>query len=208
MNTQTRLRVGIYSRVSTGDQDSTNQLNQLREFVQRQNWDLVTEYVDQGVSGTKSGNLRPEFARMMKDASQKKFDLLLFWSLDRLSREGVSQTLDYLNRLSSWGIGFRSFTEQYLDSCGIFKDAVLAILACVAKQERIRISERTKAGLERAKRNGKKLGRPLGHRNPENPLAGKIRELRAAGVSVRAVARQLGISNGLAAKFRPESCFA
>lgn len=66
---------------------------------------------------------------MMKDASQRKFDLLLFWSLDRLSREGVSQTLDYLNRLQSWGAGFRSFSEPYLDSLGVFKDAVLAILA-------------------------------------------------------------------------------
>ncbi len=105
------LRVGIYSRVSTDKQDSENQLVQLREFATRQGWQLTTEYIDQGQSGSKSGNSRPEFAQMMKDTSQRKFDLLLFWSLDRLSREGVSQTLDYLNRLSSWGVGFRSFSN-------------------------------------------------------------------------------------------------
>jgi DNA invertase Pin-like site-specific DNA recombinase len=86
-------------------------------------------------------------------------DLVLFWSLDRLSREGVLQTLNYLNRLSSYGVGYRSFTEQYFDSCGIFREAVIAILATVAKQERLRISERTKAGLESARRKGVPLGR-------------------------------------------------
>jgi len=86
-------------------------------------------------------------------------DLVLFWSLDRLSREGVLQTLNYLNRLSSYGVGYRSFTEQYFDSCGIFREAVIAILATVAKQERLRISERTKARLESARRKGVPLGR-------------------------------------------------
>src|SRR5258706_16193145 len=96
---------------------------------------------------------------MFQDASQRRFDLALFWSLDRLSREGVLQTLNYLNRLVSHGVGYRSFTEQYFDSCGIFKDAVIAIMATVAKQERIRISERTKAGLDAARRKGVPLGR-------------------------------------------------
>jgi len=73
---------------------------------------------------------------MFKAASQRKFDVLLFWSLDRLSREGVLETLQHLNRLTSHGVNYRSFTEQYFDSCGIFKDAVISILATVAKQER------------------------------------------------------------------------
>jgi DNA invertase Pin-like site-specific DNA recombinase len=84
----------------------------------------------------------------------------LFWSLDRFSREGALATLKYLEQLGSYGVGFRSYSEQYLDSCGIFKDAVLSILATVAKQERILKSDRTKAGLARARREGRIGGRP------------------------------------------------
>ena len=81
---------------------------------------------------------------MMTAASRREFDLVLFWSLDRFSREGVLATLQYLQRLTSYGVGWRSFTEQYLDSCGIFRDAVLSILATIAAQERVRISERVR----------------------------------------------------------------
>jgi DNA invertase Pin-like site-specific DNA recombinase len=196
MKTQNSISVAIYSRVSTDKQDSENQLAQLREFAARQHWQISTEYIDQGVSGSKAGSTRPEFARMMQDASQKKFDLLLFWSLDRLSREGVSQTLAYLNQFDSWKIGFKSFTEQYLDSLGLFKDAILALLATLAKQERIRISERTKAGLQAAKRRGVKLGRqPI-----SNELASRIRSIRATGIGVRETARQLNVSHTLVSR--------
>lgn len=88
---------------------------------------------------------------MFKDASQGKFDVLLFWALDRLSREGVLETLQHLNRLRSYGVGDRSFTEQYFDSCGSSR-TVIAIVATVAKQERVRISQRVRAGLEMAGR--------------------------------------------------------
>src|SRR5436309_893202 len=110
-------RVAIYSRVSTKDkgQDVENQLRQLRDFCQRQGYVIVGEYGDQA-SG-KSGD-REQFQAMFTAASRKEFDILLFWSLDRLSREGVYETLTYLQRLTSYGIGYRSYTEQYLDSCG------------------------------------------------------------------------------------------
>jgi len=85
---------------------------------------------------------------------------VLFWALDRFSREGVLPTLHHLQRLDSWGVAWRSYTEQYLDSTGIFKDAVVSIMATIAKQENIRRSERILAGLARAKRNGSRLGRP------------------------------------------------
>jgi DNA invertase Pin-like site-specific DNA recombinase len=136
---------------STADQDNENQLRQLRDFCQRQDWELVTEYVDIA-SGGKAD--REQFNRMFQDASQRRFDLLLFWSLDRLSREGALETLQYLQRLTANGVAYRSFTEQYLDSLGPFREAVLAILAVIAKQEHIRLSERTKAGLGKAKAHG------------------------------------------------------
>src|SRR4029077_3597645 len=113
--------------------------------------------------GTGSTDERTAFQAMFKDASQRKFDLLLFWASDRLSREGVLETLQHLSRLTSYGVGYRSFTEQYFDSCGIFKDAVIAIIATVAKQERVRISLRVRAGLEVARAKGKRIGRPFAH---------------------------------------------
>ena len=182
------MKTAIYARVSTKDkgQDTLNQLAQLREFAGKQGWTIFAEYVDQE-SGAKSD--RSEFQRMFQDASRRRFDALLFWSLDRLSREGVLETLQHLNRLTSYGVAYRSFTEQYFDSCGIFKDAVISILATVAKQERVRLSERTKAGLAIARSKGRQIGRP---RLAVEPA--EIARLQAQGHSLRAIGRSLGIS--------------
>jgi DNA invertase Pin-like site-specific DNA recombinase len=177
----------IYGRVSTSKQDTENQLAQLREFAKTQSWQIVQEYVDVE-SGSKSD--RPEFQRMFHDASQRKVDLVLFWALDRLSREGVLATLQHLNRLESYGVGFRSFTEPYFDSCGVFKDAAIAIMATLAKQERVKRAERTKAGLAIARAKGKTLGRPKTLTATRSDVA----RLRASGKSFRYVARELGIS--------------
>ena len=106
---------------------------------------------------------------------------------DRLSREGVLPTLQHLQRLTAYGIGYRSYTEQYFDSCGIFRDAVIAIIATVAKQERIRISERVRAGLSTARNKGKRLGRPKVFVS-----RARIESLRQEGLSWREIAEQLG----------------
>lgn len=153
------MKIAIYTRVSTGKQDTENQAVQLREFAQRQHWDVVAEFTDV-VSGTKGERDRPQFKRMFESASKREFDLVLFWALDRFSREGVLPTLHHLQRLDSYGVAWRSFTEQYLDSTGLFKDAVISIMATIARQENVRRSERIRAGLDRAKANGKRLGRP------------------------------------------------
>ncbi len=151
------LAVAIYSRVSTTKQETENQLAQLRDFARKQGWEIVAEYSDEA---TGKHSDRADFQKMFSDASTRQFDLLLFWSLDRLSREGALETLQHLNRLTGYGVQWRSLTEQYLDSTGVFREAVISILAVVAKQERIRLSERTRAGLERARTAGKSLGRP------------------------------------------------
>jgi DNA invertase Pin-like site-specific DNA recombinase len=184
------MRVSIYARCSTKDrgQDTENQLVQLRSFAATQGWTIWREYVDYE-SG--SHDDRPQFQQMFQDASKRSFDVLLFWSLDRLSRQGVLETLQHLQRLTGYGIGYRSFTEQYLDSCGIFRDAVIGILAVIAKQERVRISERTRAGLASARAKGKTLGRP---RVTVDTV--EVRRLRDAGHSFRAISRQLGIAVG------------
>lgn len=153
------MRVAIYTRVSTKDkgQDVLNQLLQLREFCSRQSWSIVHEYEDQVTGKTDS---RPGLQKMFLAASRREFDLVLFWSMDRLSREGALATLQHLQRLADHNVNFRSFSEPYIDSCGALGPAIISILACLAKQEAIKISERTKAGLARVRAEGKTLGRP------------------------------------------------
>jgi len=165
--------VAIYARVSTGDQDSENQLRELRAFVGKQGWTLNEEFIDVASGGRAD---RPRF-------------LVLVWSLDRLSREGTSATLGYLERLEGWGVGFRSYSEQYLDTTGIFRDVVISLLATLAKQEKIRIGERTKAGLARAVAAGKKLGRPGYNERQKN----KASVMRNEGKTLGEISKYLGI---------------
>ena len=129
---------------------------------------------------------------MWVDVAKHRFDLLLFWPLDRLTREGTYKTLTYLRRLTDSGVKFKSYTEQYIDSLGVFGEAIIGVLAAVATQERIRISERTKAGLARTRAQGTRLGRPV-----KTVDLRKARKLRAAGMSFREIARKLRVSPAL-----------
>jgi DNA invertase Pin-like site-specific DNA recombinase len=185
-------RVAIYARVSTRDrQETLNQLAQLREFCRRQGWQVVTpEYIDHE---TGSVATRTSFQEMLLHASQRRFDVLLFWALDRLTREGTLATLQYLERLTSYQVGYKSFTEPYLDSCGTFKDVVISVLATMAKQERLRIGERVRAGLQRARSQGKRLGRPPLREVTRQDVA----ELRKERARTRAPFRTLATKYGL-----------
>ena len=98
---------------------------QLREFAAKNKWDVFREYTDYE-SGSKAD--RVEFQRMFADASKRRFDLVLFWALDCLSREGVLETLTHLNRLTACGVDYKSYTEQYFDSCGIFRTWLFPLL--------------------------------------------------------------------------------
>lgn len=180
------MKAAIYARVSTGHQDAHNQIRKLREFAAAAGHQLVAEYIDQ--ESAKTAN-RPQFRALFAAAARRDFDLVLFWSLDRFSREGVLETLQHLQRLNSYGVNWRSYTEQYLDSCGIFREAVLSILATIAKQERIRLSERTVAGLQRARAQGKRIGRPAAIVD-----ARQIEKWKARGVSLADIARRAGVS--------------
>src|SRR3954447_6653385 len=182
MPKKTHKRIAIYGRVSTDDgrQDATNQLIELREFADRSGWKIAHEYVDKASGKTAE---RPQFRRMFEDAAKRRFDLVLFWALDRLSREGVSETLNHLNKLTAYGVDWRSYQESYLDSCGPFKDVVISLMATLAKQERLRISDRTKAGLNRARRQGKVLGRPR-----VDVDVNRLRALQQQGFSLRQIA--------------------
>jgi DNA invertase Pin-like site-specific DNA recombinase len=184
------MRVALYARVSTKDkQDTENQLRQLRQFAASQRWKVVQEFVDR-TSGKRSD--RERFQKVFTATSRREFDILLFWSLDRLSREGTVETLNHLQRLTSYGVNYRSFTELFLDSTGIFKEAVIGILAAVAKQERARLSERTIAGLERARAQGRVGGRPRAEDDPK--VMHEFRKLKRAGLSVRRIAEEMKVS--------------
>src|SRR6516225_10041870 len=156
------MRVALYGRVSTDDkgQDPENQLTQLRAWCANAGHDIVAEYVDQE-SGRKGPERRKQFAALFEDASRRKFDCVLFWALDRFSREGMVPTILHLQRLSAYGVAFHSYTEAHLATDNeLVRNILLATLASLAKIEAQKISERTKAGLERARAMGKRLGRP------------------------------------------------
>ena len=187
------MRCLIYSRVSTADQHYENQITQLTEYANKQGW-TVTEVKTDTASGSKSMEDRQGLKEVFQLAHKKKFDILLFWSLDRFSREGSRKTLEYLTTLDSYGIQWHSFTEQYISSLGIFADAIISLLSCLAKQERVRISERTKAGLERVKAQGIRLGRPAV--KPE--VVQRAKDLRAKGISYSAIGKEMHLSKARA----------
>jgi DNA invertase Pin-like site-specific DNA recombinase len=182
------MRVAIYCRVSTKDkgQDTANQLQQLKAFSAQQGWTVVRVF-EETASGRKGESGREALREVFKEAAARKWDLLVFWSLDRLSREGTFQTMKYLNRLSEMGIGYRSYREEYINTTGIFGDVLIALLSTLAKQEAIRVSERTKAGLERARSQGRVGGRPRTSITKEQVL-----RLHKKGMSLTAIGNELG----------------
>ena len=187
-------RVALYLRVSTREkgQDIDNQRLQLRGLCQAQGWQIVSEYEDHD-SGGKSD--RRQFRQMLQDASTRKWDLVVFWALDRFTREGTLATLKYLELLESYGVRWRSLTEPWIDSVGPFRDVVISLLASLAKQERIRIQERVRAGLDRARSNGTKSGKPIGR--PRVVVdRDQVVALRRDGLSWSQIATRMGVSQG------------
>ncbi len=179
----------IYSRVSTTDQTTDNQILQLTEYAEKQGWTIAAVKTDV-CSGSKSADERTGLKEVFDLARKRRFDILLFWSLDRLSREGTKETLEYLSRLDNYKVKWHSYTEEYISSLGIFADAIISLMACLAKQERLRISDRTKAGLQRAVSQGKTLGRP----KVDPDIDEKALDLRKSGMSYAGIARELNIS--------------
>ncbi len=149
-------KVALYVRVSTDKQELENQERQLIPFCEKSGWVVYDIYRDV-MSGKEEK--RPGFDRLFQDARKKLFDIILFWDLSRFIRSGTLFTLVRLKELENLRIRWKSYQEPYLDSGGDFSDIVISVIATVAKMERDKISERTKAGLERAKARGVQLGR-------------------------------------------------
>jgi DNA invertase Pin-like site-specific DNA recombinase len=156
-------RVALYVRVSTTEQDTGRQEDDLRIEVLRAGNESVSVVYRDTMSG---GVIRPGFQEMMADARQHKFDKLRVWSLDRFSREGVLKTLTHLKRLADLGIEFSSLAEPILDTSDeMTRDIVLSIIAAIAESYRRRVRENTISGLKRAVANGKTLGRKKGSKD-------------------------------------------
>ena len=156
------MKAAIYCRVSTDKQEAENQLIQLREYCKKKDYSVFKEYIDI-ISGKE--NSRPNYDLMFLDAHKRLFDLVIFWDLSRFSRSGTLYTLQKLKELENLGVNWESYNEPYFRSVGEFKDVVVSIISTIAKIEREKISERTKAGLRRIRAQGKKLGRPKGKKD-------------------------------------------
>jgi DNA invertase Pin-like site-specific DNA recombinase len=179
------MRSAIYARVSTLDQEPENQLQELRRYVAARGWTAV-EYVDRGVSGAK--DRRPALDQLLADARRRRFDVLVCWRLDRLGRN-LKHLVTLLEELQALGIAFVSLNEG-IDATTPAGKLQMHILAAIAEFERSRIAERVKAGLQRAKAEGTRLGRPRKARLPIVVPGGSVREAaRAWGVSKSTAAR-------------------
>jgi len=183
------MRAAIYARVSTLDQEPENQLQELRRYVQARGWTVV-EYVDRGVSGAK--DRRPALDTLLRDAKRRKLDVLVCWRLDRLGRS-LKHLITLLDELQALGVAFVSLAEG-IDATTPAGKLQMHILGAIAEFERERIRERVLAGLQRAKKQGTKLGRPRLVVAPERLLA-------ARGLPIREAARVLGVPRSTAQRW-------
>jgi len=173
------MRVALYARVSTDDKDQNpeTQMLPLRDFVASQRWDAVGEWVDKAVSTDMRG--RKAWRDLMDGASKRKFDLLLVWKIDRAFRS-VFHGSTTLEQLRGWGVGFRSYSEPWIDTTTPFGEALFHITVAWAQLEKATIAERVKAGMHRASREGKTIGRPVVSTAVDLPFVRRMLEERAS----------------------------
>src|SRR5687768_14513955 len=189
------MRAAVYARVSTVDQEPENQLQELRRYVQARGWTMA-EYVDRGVSGAK--DRRPALDTLITDARRRRFDVLVCWRLDRLGRN-LKHLITLLDELQALGVAFVSLAEG-IDATTPAGRLQMHLLGAIAEFERERIRERVLAGLQRARAQGRKLGRPKS-RLPIERLQ------RVAGLPVLVAAERLGVSRSTIKRWRRQVGF-
>jgi DNA invertase Pin-like site-specific DNA recombinase len=189
-------RASLYVRVSTLDQHPETQLHELRQFASQRGFEIVDEYTDHGISGTKAR--RPALDRLLKDAHRHRFDVVLVWSCDRLARS-TKHFLQVLDELNDLGIQFLSQRES-IDTDGPLGRAIVVIVSAVAELERSLIVERVRAGMRRAKLDGRRIGRA-----PLDVDRIAIVSDRRTGLSLTLVARKYGVSRATVCRLVNES---
>ena len=185
------MRCAIYTRVSTGSQEISNQLHTLREIARMKGLTIVKEYTDDGISGAKGRDQRKGFDSLLIGATRKEFDVILVWSVDRLGRN-LQDLISFLNEIHS--VGCDLFIHQSgIDTTTPTGKMMFGILSVFADFERSMITQRTRAGMERAKREGKKIGRPS---NLNDGLKQSILYMRSQGLGIRKIATDLKVGVG------------
>ena len=184
------MKSAIYARVSTVDQEPENQLQELRRYVEARGW-TATEYVDRGVSGAKER--RPALDQLVADARRRRFDVVVCWRLDRLGRN-LKHLITLLEELQALGVAFVSLAEG-IDATTAAGKLQMHILGAIAEFERERIRERVLAGLQRARTQGKRLGRP-------RAVIPIDRLQRVDGLPVDVAAERLGVSRSTIKRWR------
>ena len=180
-------RAAIYARVSTDGQTTDNQLRELRQVAKRAGWEVVNEYIDNGVSGAKGRDQRPQFDALCKAATRRECDVIMAWSVDRLGRS-LQHLVSFLDEIHATGVDLY-LHQQGIDTTTAAGKAMFQMCGVFAEFERAMMQERIKAGLARAKANGKTLGRPKVSAAVERAI---IRE-RKKGTGMVKVAKKLGV---------------
>ena len=182
-------KVAIYCRVSTLDQTINNQLLELRDHCSKMEWEVVKEYADEGLSGTLSRDKRPALNSLIKDAYRKRFDPVVCWDISRIGRS-MKELILFLSDMKDKGVGICS-VRQGFDTSTSMGEIMFQFVGILSSWEREMIRERTLAGLERARREGKTLGRK---KVTNDTMTAKIIELRSANRSIREIASEVGVS--------------
>jgi DNA invertase Pin-like site-specific DNA recombinase len=180
-------RVAFYLRVSTGEQTTENQRRELEAVARQRGWEVVAIYEDQGISGAKGRDRRPQLDRMLKDAVRGRFDILAAWAVDRLGRS-LQDLVATLGELRAAGVDL-FLHQQAIDTTTPSGRAMFGMLGVFAEFERSMIQERVRAGLARARAAGRRLGRPRVQADEEG-----IRKAVADGLSIRRTAKRFGVS--------------
>jgi DNA invertase Pin-like site-specific DNA recombinase len=199
MNSKPQRRVALYARVSTGSQTVQNQLRELREIAERHGWIIAHDFTDAGVSGAKRRELRPGLKALSAAVARREVDMVAAWSVDRLGRS-LQDLLGFLGELHAKDVDLY-LHQQGLDTSTPAGMALFQMMGVFAEFERAMIRERVRAGLARAKANGKKLGR---RRNDDPKLAARVRQLRASGVGIGRTARMLGVGTSYVQRLESE----
>ena len=184
-------RVVIYARVSTLDQTVDNQLIELRDHCSKMGWEVIKEYKDEGLSGTLSRDKRPSFNEMIKDGYRRKFELVVCWDISRIGRS-MKELIMFLSDMKDRDIGICS-VRQGFDTSTTMGEMMFQFVGILSSWEREMIRERTLAGLDRAKKEGKTLGRKT---VIDDDKVSHIRKLRSIGRSLRDIASEVGVSKG------------
>jgi DNA invertase Pin-like site-specific DNA recombinase len=184
-------RIALYARVSTDKQTCENQLQELRAIAERMNYTIVAEFVDNGISGMKTRQDRPALDQLMKSATQRKFDMVMCWSIDRLGRS-LQNLVEILNELQAMKIDLL-FLQQGMDTSTPSGRMIFSVFGAIGEFERNLIRERVIAGQKRAVANGVKMGRPS---KMNDGMRSAIKLLREKGMGIKQIARELKVGIG------------